>query len=410
MPLVKLPIFTLLSAFAVSFFTLSPAFAAIDKSSSKTAYYYKSPTSQFSSGQATISTLKKNLQSSARFVSEKENDYYQYGQQKISISLLQPTFAKDLSRSTSLKHVYTDIGYFLALASSPLKIEANSTANTLKMIAAGTKLIPLSYKNGFIKTKAGALTGYVDISNTLSKIDFARAVYIQKTPSKKDWVYVKSRIFDRIELIDGNTISFSEVLAIYTQEDLGIISETNNHLPLWSKVYLKKEVETNWRKSSIKGHGIVWWKDNSLPETSDDLVDIDELLKSDVYSVSFAPKNPKKAVASTSLGIFTTTDGESWKKLSFFKENLKVPVLYHSESIVFVGSYRSTDAGKTFEPFINVNTISNSLSKKLGFAPTSLRIKKIQAISPSKIMIEADTGVKKLSLQSSIYNQNWEIK
>lgn len=410
MPLVKLPIFSLFGAFAVSFFTLSPAVASIDKSSSKTAYYYKSPTSQFPSGQASVDTLKKNLESSARFVSEKENDFYQYGQQKISMSLIKPTFAKDLSRVTDPKSVYTDMGHFLTLTNAPLKNEAQMNSSTLKMVPASTKLVPLAYKNGFVKVKFGALTGFIDISNTLSKIDFARAVYIQKMPSKREWVYVKSRIFDRIELINGSTISFSDVIAIYTQDDLGIISEANNHLPLWSKVYLKKEVETNWRKSSIKGHGVVWWKDNSLPENADDSVDIDDLLKSDVYSVSFAPKNPKKAVASTSLGIFKTDDGENWKKLSFFKENLKVPVLYHSDSILFVGSYRSTDSGKSFEPYINVNTISSSLSKKLGFAPSSLRIKKIQAISPTKIMIEADTGVKRLNLQSSIYNQNWEIK
>ncbi|MBC7458306.1 MAG: hypothetical protein H7235_08520, partial [Bdellovibrionaceae bacterium] len=81
----------------------------------------------------------------------------------------------------------------------------------------------------------------------------------------------------------------------------------------------------------------------------------------------------------------------------------------YNDNMIFVGSSRSTDQGKTFEPFINVGSISSAITRKLGYQPQSLKIKKIKSENPSQISVDVIAGYKTLKLQSMIYNQSWEV-
>lgn len=379
---------------------------AIMGKESQNVLYYKDFKSEFPSGQASIETLKKNLISNAYFSGEKESSFYIYGEQKISKSLLKPTFAKDLSTDSLCCDNYADIGLFLVLSSTPLKTEPKISSTTLSTIPKMQKLKPLGYKNGYVLVKYNTIKGYIDITSTLSKFDYARAVYATVN-GKPSWNYVKARVFDQIYLTNGSSVSLNEVKGLLINSNLGFITQTDDQLPLWSKVELKKTNEKNWRKSYIDGHGVVWWtepKDTEKNQT----VKIDDLLKNEVYSVSFHPKNPKKAIASTDQGVFITQNGESWTEITSFK-TYKGPVLYYSDNLIFVGTYKSIDKGQTFNNFLNVNTLSESLRKKLGYQPSAVKIKSLKAADGLKLLVELDTGIKTLKLRSAVYSSSWDL-
>ncbi len=370
--------------------------------------FYKSPKSQFPSGEASLSDLKRTMAFDAQSIIKAEYEYFRYGQQKLSKKLISPTFAKDLSLIAD----YSDIGRFLVLKETSLKKAPHLSSATLAKVSAQSLLVPLKYEKGFIQVIHQGKKGFVDISFCISKFDFAVAIYAPHPQTKnKQWHYVKSRTFDQIGLHDGTQISMAAVEGIFVNEKIGIVTESTSHLPLWSKVSLEKDVNyktssQKWIKSTLKGHGLVWWKEPKAPQATE--ATIDQLLKKEVYSISSHPKEPKKSIVSTEGGVFITSNGENWKQISQFK-NYKGPVYYYNDNLIFVGSYRSTDQGKSFDRFINVNSISDVVAKQIGYKPQSLKIKRIKSKEPLKISLDIDTGYRIIHLQSKIYDQNWEI-
>lgn len=396
--------------FLICLFSVSTSWGAKPVRNQKIAFY-KSKNSQFASGEMTLDLLQKNKISTAQSLVKTEDEFYQFGHQKISKKLITPTWAQDLSLNSG----YKDIGRFMILKETFLKERAHIGSKALATIPARAQLIPLKYENGFIQVMFSGRKGYVDISTCISKFDYAYAIYAAHPKTKiKQWHYVKSRLFDQIELYDHSQVSMATVEGIFTNDKMGIITHVNSHLPLWSKVTLKSvsaspaSVET-WNQSFLQGHGLVWWKSPSFNKAKNEVkLDIDEILKKEVYSISSHPKDPKKSIISTSEGVFLTNNGQDWLRLDQFK-NYRGPVYYYNDNMIFVGSHRSTNLGKSFEQFINVNSVSSVITSRLGYSPQAVKIKKIKSTGPSKIAIDVDTGYKVLKLQSMIYNQNWEV-
>lgn len=375
--------------------------------------FFKSKNSQFPSGESNYSRLNENVLFRAQETVKTENEFYQFGQQKISRSLINPTFAKDLALSSG----YADVGQFMTLNESFLKEKADVQSLSINKIAENTKLIPLKFENGFVQVMHMGKKGYVDISNCISKFDYAYAVYAPHPKTKqKQWYYVKSRLFDQIEIYDGSHIYMSKVQGLFTNDKMAIITNKHSQLPMWSRVTLKAQTEkgklqiAKWNQSFLTGHGLVWWqtKDNLNSNYRDEILSIDEILKKEVYSISTHPREPKKSIISIPDGVYLTDDGLNWRPLTQFK-NYKGPVYYYNDNLVFVGSYRSTDHAKSFEQYINVQAISSVIKNKIGYNPQSVKIKRIKSEAPSQITIDVDTGFKVLQLQTMIYNQNWEI-
>lgn len=371
--------------------------------------FFKSKDSQFSSGEASLSRLSENIINRAQDLNKIENDFYQFGQQKISKSMIKPTFAKDLSINAG----YRDLGQFLTLKESYLKTYSQLNSPSIVKIPENTKLSPLKFENGFIQILFNGKKGFVDISNCISKFDFANAIYaVHPKTKQKQWHYVKTRIFDQIETYDHQQINMSQVEGIFTNDKMAIVTTKNAELPLWSKVFLKTEIisasQKKWNQSYLSGHGFVWWSTGFLNKKNSTSLDINELLKKEIYSISTHPKDPKKSIVSIPDGVFITSDGETWLLITQFKK-FKGPVYYYNDNLIFVGTFRSTNQAKSFEPFINVGTLSAIVKNTIGYNPTSLKIKKIKSNASSQITIDVDTGYKSLKLQSMIYSQNWEV-
>jgi hypothetical protein len=405
MPFVKIhPLLTFLS---LLIFT-SSALSGVSIRNPNIAFY-KSKNSQFASGEATYERLQNNLVSRAEELVKAESEFYQFGEQKISQKLIKPTFAQNLSLSKS----YSDIGQFLTLKQTPLKEKAHIQSRSIGQVFEHTKLIPLKYENGFIQVMYQGKKGYIDISVCISKFDYAYAIYAKHPKTQtKQWHYVKTRVFDQIEIMDQTQIPMSAVEGLFANEKLGIITDHKSQLPLWSRVTLKFAMATpnklTWNQSYISGHGSVWWQSPKNLIASDDSLTIDEILKKDVYSISSHPKEPKKSIISIPEGVYMTDNGTTWTALPQFKK-FQGPVYYYNDNMIFVGSSRSTNHGKTFEPFINVGSISSAITRKLGYQPQSVKIKKIKSENPSQISVDVIAGYKTLKLKSMIYNQSWEV-
>ncbi len=364
--------------------------------------YFKSPTSTYPSGETTIERLSQNLISKYQVI----ESYYLYKNQKISKQLLKTTMAMDLSNSNSLR----DLGFFLTLKNTALKIKAESKSKSILIINEQKKLTALGFKNGFLLTEVNRIRGYVDISDCISKFDFAKAVYAANSKTKlKQWFYVKTRNFDQIETTTNETLYLNQIEGIFPDTNKAIITQNDQALPLWTSLELKTDSNLQtWQQSKIEGHGVVYWQkksDTHLQNISN--IKIDDLLKKEISFVSFNPKNPKQAIASAN-GLFITADGENWREIEQFK-NYSGPVLFYNEFLIFAGNYKSIDAGLTFENYIQIEKISAAISDKIGFDPKRLQVKKIKTVIPFKVEVDLDIGSRIIKVQTPVYSQDWRV-
>ena len=364
--------------------------------------FYKSPASPYPSGQTNLDRLTQNQIQKISI----EESFYFYKNQKISKSILKTTTVNNLSNSENLR----DLGFFQNLKITAFRIKPDLISKQIFTIPAGNKFQALGFQNGFVFAKMNKTTGYIDISDCISKFDFAKAVYA-KHPIKKNkqWFYVKNRNFDQIETIDHQSISLNTVEGIFPDSKKAIITDPGQSLPIWTTLEIKTEDTTNlWHQSQIEGHGLVYWK-NAYAATKNERkkIKIDELLKKEISFVSFNPKNPRQAIASA-LGLFITTDGENWTAIEQFND-YSGPVLYYNEFLIFAGNYKSIDGGRTFENYIQIEKISAAISNTLGFDPKKLQVKKIKTIKPFKVEVDLDIGNRIIKVQTPVYAQDWRV-
>ncbi len=391
--------------------------------------FYKSKNSPFPSGEENINLLVKNRTTDRAEEVKFENEYYQYGLQKISTQLIKPTFAQNLniktpqkkmaSKSDSNKETSTDTGYFLTMNPTLLRSKATPDSSKILEIPVGTFLKPLKFTNGYFEVFFKGKKGFVDISNCISKFDFAYAIYARHPRTNlKNWFYVKTRIFDQIKIYDGTMINLSSIEGLSVNKNLGIITQSTSQLPLWSRVKrVKSNIQSStqvatWNQSFLKGHGYVWWKKNQTAiaqKINNPLIEnIDSILEKEIFSASFHSQEPKKSIVSTNTGVYITDDGENWRQIEIFK-NFKGPVYFYNSNLIFVGTHRSTNQGKTFQQFVNINSMAHQIKSNLGYNPKAVRVQKISSNTPSKIVFDVIADTRKLKLQTLIYTQDWKI-
>ena len=385
------------------------------------ASFYKTASSPFASGMASIEKLLQNLLRETKTLPG-ETKYFAGGKY-YSQTELNPTTASKLASTPSDINNLRDPGKFMVLVDTPLLTKPSTTAAKLTKIYSGTLLKLVSettarFQKGFVKVRFDGMEGFVYISHTVSKFDFA--VWIFSTSSYKDpasistsnngWLQVKSRLFDEIETVDGGFIHLSQIEGVWADDTKGIISSTSDPFPLWTQIRVFPAAPVLWKSSRLPGHQTVWWKDSerlAQKNLGSDELSIDEVLKKEIFSVSFHPKNPRKALVSAG-GVYHTTDGQTWKKLKQF-DNFSGPVHYFNDLMLFVGPYRSVDGGKTFENFIRIDELSESIASYIGYAPQRMELRSIRTTSTLKIIMDVDIGTRKIKVQSPMYVQAWSV-
>lgn len=298
----------------------------------------------------------------------------------------------------------SDFGYALTLKDVYLRSAALENGKILTTIAQGYRLKPLVFTAGFFKVRYKDYTGYVSLSEALTKFDFCTMVF-----SKSHWHFVKKREFDQLITNDNLKIPINEVLKLMTPDTRGIIASPNQKIPLWSQVEVTKSTHADWMQSQLKGHGAIWWReppqDNQRVQIENTVL-IDQLIRQPISSVSFHPKNPLKGILSSN-GVYLTEDGLHWSSIKQF-ENFNGPVHYFNDLLIFVGNFRSVNGGKTFENYIQIDKLTSAIESQYGFLPRRLQVKKIETRAPFRLKIEIETGDRKIQMESPLFSQDWK--
>lgn len=393
--------------------------------------FFKDKSSPFPSGYASLERLSSNLiQSELGETFFLEKDY-----KKISPALVPYVTAFHLSRvwiekytkkrvkpnhhldlTTLLLNYETDPydrGLLLTLKKSALKEKADLKSKTLKNISEFNYFIPISFDKGFVKVLFQNQFGYIDMNDCISKFDFAQFAYSYKSKNNS-WNIVKKREFDFF-LIQKNeahekteiaSMHLNEVKGLVVDQRLAISFKPNDSYPTWTSFQIKKEKAKPWQQSQLTGHGKVWWQKPELSLMNNQPITIDQLIKKDIYSVSFQASQPKKGLASAQ-GVYITEDGQNWTLIPQFND-YSGPVYYHNDLILFVGNYKSIDGGKTFDHYIQVDKVSKAVSEHFGIQPKKIKITKIKMQKPYNVLIDVSTGSKKVRLKSPLFAQDWK--
>jgi hypothetical protein len=189
-----------------------------------------------------------------------------------------------------------------------------------------------------------------------------------------------------------------------------ISNENNQALPLRSKVQIIQAENKIWALSKIKEHGEVWWKAeqfNLKKKSSLNQISTAVLFERNIFSYAVNERNNKQALVSAN-GIWQTFDGNTWSLLeNFGKHNLPVAIV---DQTYYVGSQKSVDQGKTFEPYMRWDTLSTQIAERLRRPPRYIKLQKIEVLAKNRLQITIDTGVRRLNLISDASESNWRIQ
>ena len=417
--------------------TIQPAYSAVNVAPSKTAPalselfagqknkeipFFKSKMSIFPSGHSSLDKLNVQVISSET----SEAFYLAKDEKKISPTLVPNITAFHLSRvwvekytkrrvkpnattdlATILLNYDTDPydrGLVLTLNDTKLRASADVKSTVLKSIPKLNYFIPISFEKGFVKILFSGQFGFIDINDCISKFDFAKFAFSFKAKTNS-WEVINHREFDNLITDKNESLQLAEIKGLIVDQKLAYAFKENDHYPKWTTFKLVKEKTRPWIQSQIKGHGIVFWQQPEVELIAKNTISIDDLIKKDVYSVSFQETNPKKGLASAH-GVFITEDGQSWTEIPQFKD-YSGPVHYFSDSLMYVGNYRSLDGGKTFDNYIQIDKVSAAITKSTGIIPKKVQITKIKVQKPYNVVIDVQTGSKKIRLKSPIFSQDW---
>lgn len=310
----------------------------------------------------------------------------------------------------TLQNTHDDLGVFTNLIDTYMRKEASAASAVITTLPRLRRILPLEIHKQFLKIQYEGQIGYVDITHFVSRADFANLAY----HPKKNWIAVLYRNNDTLITKTGEAIPLKEILGYITNGRRGIIKKGDPSYgpPLRARVEVIKQEAHIWGLSQLAGHGEVWWKSKDLllqdsKPGSTSAISTEALLKREIYSIAFESKNSVRGLVS-SEGVYRTEDGLTWTLIPQFGKN-NYPVSIHPNGTWFVGSFKSTNQGKSFEPFIRWEIIAKAIEMAYHRNPRILKLTQIEALPNSRILIHVDTGSSKVKLRSLIGDLNWDV-
>jgi hypothetical protein len=411
-----------------SIFSPVLVFQAPAMASSNAIKFYKSPRSFFPSGESNLKELEKNwfkdsfefsyfvqkekkqfwVQASSVARDLHLSEYVYSNERKQTYKVLQisgsavlgspadgKTSAEWLPLS-SLTPLPDDRGIALTLISTQIRESPSWKSDSVLNLPPGSRLQILKFEDTWAQVtfeSVGKVSGWVDLSNLLLKHDFA--AFALWGP-KNRWLQILYREGSELVTADDKRIPLSEINGLMTKPDLAIslITDDSEHLLLRQNLHLLKTEAQAWSLSRLAGHGEVFWKKSSSEVIADSHFDngisIEELMKREVVAVSFHPQNPNYGVVSAQ-GIYLTTDGKTWRRLAKFSEKNE-PVLIDEKGVLYVGSQKSTDFGKSFSPYFRWELLAQMLEQKKKTPAQQLKIRNLTNPRPGVLRMELETN------------------
>ena len=292
----------------------------------------------------------------------------------------------------------------ITVTSTQLREADTWKSGFIATIPSGTKLQIISLKETWAQVvfeSVGKIHGWVDLNNVILRSDFAS--FIQAVDKPQIWRAVRFRDGTHLITEEGTRIELSKITAMKTKPDLGISISSNEsqHLLLRQHLKIIKNDNDMWNVSQLKGHGAIYWKNpkplslNAQSEANKGL-STDELLKREVVSVSFHPKNPLLGLASAQ-GIFMTVDGKKWQNISQFGSK-NFPVLIDHAGHFYVGPERSQDQGKSFNSYFRWDHLAHLVETAQKHPGKQLRLKELTSPRPGILQIQLETDLGKIQL------------
>ncbi len=423
--------------------------------------FYKTPDSKFPSGQASLFELEKyavSAQTQADYRGQWNSRSYNLSSQQIVkenqlLSLAQTTrmtlarkdphtsskvvmpisqgknirileskqfwtlveFEKKIGWVTSsdIQSLSEDPGYAINFIDSFLRKKPSYESEPLTTIPRTTTFKNFKIQNNWLEVEYKNKTGFVDLNHVYLRADFAKWAH-HKTMG---WLRVKNREGNFVRTEDKILIPLAEITGYIGDNHRAFMLESIENGPqIRSLVQLLSIEGQQWKSSAIEGHGIVWWKrnnpgDKSVTDTpaKADVVKISttQILEKDIFSYSFIDSKSFKGLISAN-GVYKSKDGLEWEKIQTFG-NSNEPVAIIPGKGWFVGAYRSLDEGKSFEPYIRWDRLTETIENRFARAPMFLKILKIETNKNNKLQIILDAGFKRISLQSTSDQTDWVV-
>jgi hypothetical protein len=394
--------------------------------------FYQSPRSLFASGEVNLRDLEKQWQqdfSESSFLVERDHRQFWVTAESVARDLnlsewvihnrtqikykvirtqgssvlveAQPNQVSVWMPMSELSPVLQDLGAALTITTTQLREAATWKSNSILSLPANSRLQILQYQDTWALVSfqsMGQIKGWVDLNNLLLKSDFAAFALTDA----KTWLPVQYREGSDLITQDQKKISLSKVRALKTKPNLAVslVTDDSQKLLLRQSLTLLRTEDQLWSLSKISGHGSVYWKKAQARDTEESLragdLSIDDLLKREVVSVSFHPKNPNIGVVSAQ-GIYLTVDGKSWRPISEFKKQ-NHPVLIDASSTVYVGTQRSFNLGKTFSAYLKMDQLTHLIETRQKTSAVQLKIRDLSSPHPGILKVELETNAGKISL------------
>lgn len=297
-----------------------------------------------------------------------------------------------------------DAGYIATSIDTYLRKKPEQGTAAITTLPQGTFFSDYKVQGEWVEVKYKNQIGYADFNHFISRFDFTKWAKHHKW----GWMQIFYRSKNLLYTSEG-PIDFKDFDAWVSNPKIGIMRTSIDHGPqIRSHVHINKVSANLWAISQLSDHGEVWWKKESLAYSENNKKEFyttEEILEKEVFSYDFNPKTKPMGVASAE-GIYITNDGRVWRKLEQF-EGENYPVSLHPDDVLYVGPYRSSNQGASFDPYIKWEEIAKIVQTSTLKPTRVLKLLKISPLPHSQVQIIIDTGVSKLKLKSHILSQNW---
>jgi hypothetical protein len=308
--------------------------------------------------------------------------------------------------TTSLEIPVHDPGQWVPMLPLSLKHDPKDQAPQKLLISPLMRLKLVQVQGDFGLFSTGHQRGWARLSDVVGRADFAELAW---DSVGRKWEKVLYRLGPQVMVVPNTPKPISHFTAFKGAKNRALISGDHISLSRGSRVELVKPQAIRWTQSEVKGHGLVWWRKDLLSEQqSSSTITTQELLKRNLSGMSYDSKR-KKGLASAQ-GIFITIDGKNWKKIPQFGDD-DWPVCLHPSGVWFVGTYRSADEGKSFEPFLRYSDLARLLQKdsQRNRAFTHLKVLDVQPLAASQVLMKIDTGLTIAKLTAHVLSSHWKI-
>jgi hypothetical protein len=313
------------------------------------------------------------------------------------------TGKRGVARASDFSSFSEDTGLALTYMSTFFKETADDSSKVITTIPQNTRLKVFDWKGDKIRVQFNGKYGYIDAGHIILKADFASWVL----HNKQGWTEVKHREGRFVRTKQNELLLISDAKAYVTDKTRAFsLVHKDNGPKLKSKLEIKDLEPSRWVVSKIAEHGEVWWKKLRPTAMNTQAKTLTELTSQGIFSSDIANDKPTRGLIS-SKGIYRSEDGVMWEKIEFFKdENWPVCV---TKNVWYVGSFRSLDDGKTFEPFIRWDFLSYLMTTEIQTTAKFFKILKMESLGSKEIKILMDVGPKKVTFIYDSYATTWKI-